>query len=683
MKAFLALLLFAALCFAEPTPAVPTQAAPAESAESAASAAPESHAEVVESAAPDEAGSPSEPKPHAETAKPQAPRPARSGDRGAQRPPCRAEVRLVDGSLLKGTLRPRFLPAVSPSLGRVRIDLSTVESIKLLRDPAKSDSTKPPARRLARISFKNGDRLTATLSPKHDHFVFATLLGPLQIPLSAVRSISFNPSASRLQPRTSHLLYHCTFDSPESIAHPAAGPAGRFLGGEFVPGKKGRALRIPGNVPTALVDLPRGMMQPRGTIEFWSKIEDPPASYGDRGNPRFFGLSLFDDPANPGPYSTYLQFTSNDGMGMSGLCGMIYHRAMATDPHMRTNTYGPILEDPAAWHHYAIVWDSDGLSFSKASDGTPAVAAIVLDGRVLQTLGRNQLAHGKGLLRLPELKGRLAFPVEDTGWGFFPRPVAFLIDEFKIWSAPKTDFAIPPATTEPPRILYHCTFDDAAAIERPTVGPFGTFLGGTFEDGKSGNALRIRKGLSSAIVHFGKGVLQPRGTIEFWAKIENDREMFGDGGDPRFFMIETAPGSETVFQLAANDGCGRGGISIYHQGFSVASEGQCLAPARYDSVLPDPTKDWHHYSLVWDENGVPGLDGPVALAAFIDGKRIPLHGDTGLAKTHHMASRFRDNPATLFFSLNPELNRGFNNKSDFLIDEFKIWSAPKLPFRSM
>ena len=68
---------------------------------------------------------------------------------------------------------------------------------------------------------------------------------------------------------------------------------------------------------------------------------------------------------------------------------------------------------------------------------------------------------------------------------------------------------------------------------------------------------------------------------------------------------------------------------------------------------------------------------------FIDGKRIPLHGDTGLAKAPRMASRFRDNPATFFFSLNPELDRGFNNKSDFLIDEFKIWSAPKPPFRPM
>ena len=255
------------------------------------------------------------------------------------------------------------------------------------------------------------------------------------------RSRSDSPiQHSAFSTQHSDLLYHCTFDNAQSIEHPAAGPAGTFLGGEFVPGKKGGALRIPGNVPTALVDLPRGMMQPRGTIEFWSKIEDPPASYGDRGNPRFFGLSLFDDPANPGPCSTYLQFTSNDGMGMSGLCGMIYHRAMATDPHMRTNTYGPLLEDPAAWHHYAIVWDSEGLPFAKASDGTPAVATLVLDGRVLQTFGRNQFSHGKGLLRLPELQGKLAFPVSDTGWGFFPRPVAFLIDEFKIWSVPKTDF---------------------------------------------------------------------------------------------------------------------------------------------------------------------------------------------------------------------------------------------------
>ena len=115
---------------------------------------------------------------------------------------------------------------------------------------------------------------------------------------------------------------------------------------------------------------------------------------------------------------------------------MFYHRAMATDPTMRTNTYGPLLSDPAAWHHYAIVWDSEGLPFAKASDGTPAVATLVLDGRVLQTYGRNQLSKGEGLLKLPSFQGKLAFPVPAARWGNPGNHVPFIIDEFKIWSAP-------------------------------------------------------------------------------------------------------------------------------------------------------------------------------------------------------------------------------------------------------
>ena len=124
-------------------------------------------------------------------------------------------------------------------------------------------------------------------------------------------------------------------------------------------------------------------------------------------------------------------------MGMSGLCGMIFHRGMATDPRMSSHTYGPILDDPAAWHHYAIVWDSEGLSFSRASDGTPAVAMLVLDGNVLQTFGRNQLSKGEGLLKLPSLLGKLAFPVPAARWNASGNHVPFLIDEFKIWAEPR------------------------------------------------------------------------------------------------------------------------------------------------------------------------------------------------------------------------------------------------------
>ena len=335
--------------------------------------------------------------------------------------PLRATAMLADSSVLHGALPRRFVPAVSPTRGRIRIDLRAVKSIEFERG------------KNAVISFRNGDRLTVRFPADLKPLRFDTVLGPVPLPLSAVSKLVLEPSTSSTP---SKLLYHCTFDSPESISRPAAGPAGTFLGGEFVPGKVGNALRSPGDVPVAEVDLPRGMMQPRGTIEFWAKIEEPPAFYGDRGNPLFFGLWLFDYPDDPGLCSTHLGWCANNGMGMAGLCGMVYHRAMATDPTMRTNTYGPVLGDPAAWHHYALVWDSEGLPFAKASDGTPAVATLVLDGRILQTFGRNELARGKGLLRLLELQGKLAFPVPAARWSNPGNHVPFLIDEFKIWSAP-------------------------------------------------------------------------------------------------------------------------------------------------------------------------------------------------------------------------------------------------------
>ena len=421
LLAALCLLVPAALHAEEPVPV------PAPLASHAESAVSKPHAESAEAAEPGFPAGGAAERSEAEGVPHAAPAASRAAEPRAANPPLRAEVSLTDGSLLKGALRRRFLPAESATLGRLRIDLSSVSSIAFEPDPAAA----------ARVAFRNGDLVTATLYPKHDRLVLDTLLGPLPIPLSAVNSISFTSSTPSTFSTPSTLLYHCTFDSPSSITRPVVGPAGTFLGGDFVPGKVGSALRTPGDIPVAEIDLPRGFMQSRGTIEFWAKIEDPPAFYGDGGNPGFFGMWLFDDPSDPGLCSTYLCFNANNGMGMAGLCGMVYHRAMATDPHMRTNTYAPILSDPSAWHHYAIAWDAEGLSFATASDGTPAVATLVLDGRVLQTFGRNQLSRGKGLLDLPKKIGKLAFPVPAARWNASAKRVPFLIDEFKIWSEPR------------------------------------------------------------------------------------------------------------------------------------------------------------------------------------------------------------------------------------------------------
>lgn len=337
---------------------------------------------------------------------------------------------LADGSVLSGTLRSRFVSAVSDTVGPFRLDLSAVESIDFSRQDGRGAHPQDPA---CRVTFQNGDRLTARLAPEKGVFALETLLGPLSVPIGSVASLVMEG-----QPGDA-LLYYCTFDNEAAITHPAAGPKGTFLGGEFVPGKVGNALRSWGDIPVAEVDLPKGTLRPKGTIEFWAKIESatPWTRYIDGRNPGFFGLWLFEDESNPGPCSTFLGFSSNNGMGMAGLCGMIYHRAMATDPEMRTNTYGPVLDDPAAWHHYAMLWDKDGLPNAKASDGTPAVAAIYLDGRFLMTYGRNNLARGAGLLALSKLQGKLAFSTPAAYWDSSTHHVPFLIDEFKIWSEPK------------------------------------------------------------------------------------------------------------------------------------------------------------------------------------------------------------------------------------------------------
>ena len=426
----------------------------------------------------------------------------------------------------------------------------------------------------------------------------------------------------------------------------------------------------------AEVPFPTGLMQPQGCIEFWGKIPGATkeTTYPDGGNPTFFAMGV-------GKYvNTFVKYTANDGFGTSGLHADLPGSAyVSSGSSTGFGRYPAFLGDPSAWHHYALVWSDQGLDAASEALGRRVLSALYIDGKLMNpAYGTNGPDRAKFFREFVENSVILGFPIVPGRQDFAQNRVDFMIDDFKIWNFPKTDFGISAPSAEP-RLIYHCTFEDAASIEHPATGPKSTFLGGDFVSGKVGNALRVRKGMSSAIVPFETGTIQSRGTIEFWAKIENDREHFGDGGDPRFFLMETSPQSETVFQLAANDGCGRGGISIYHQWMSAASEDHCLSPAIYKSVLPGNPKDWHHYALVWDENGISGLDGPVALAAFVDGKRIPLHGDTGLAKAPRMGAYFRNNPATLFFSLNPERGHPFSNKSDFLIDEFKIWSAPVVP----
>ena len=725
MKALLALLLSSALCFAEPV----VHAEPAKSGSPVGGAGERSEPEGVPSAESAESGSPaggagerSEPEgvPRAETAvsaepaavggasSPSEPNPARRGRR-AQRPPLRAEVSLVDGSILKGALRQHAIPACSPALGRVRIDLAKVERIDFIPPDSPAGSSAGGARSgrregaggaaepgrgatsQSRIAFRNGDRLTVRFPDDLRFLPFDTLLGRVRLPLRAVSSISFNSST----PSTaSTLLYHCTFESPESISHPAAGPAGTFLGGEFVPGKVGKALLVKARTPAAEVPFPTGLMQPEGCIEFWAKIPGATREtrYPDGGNPMFFAMGV-------GRWvNTFVKYTANDGFGTGGLHADLPGSAYVSSlPSWGGSAaYPDFLGDPAAWHHYALVWSEKGLDAASEALGRRVVSALYVDGCLVNpAYGTNGPDRARFLREFVVNPVVLGFPFlrerQDPKQG----QVDYLIDEFKIWSVPKTDFSVsttePPnhRTTQPPKLLYHCTFDSAEAIVRPATGPNGKFLGGEFVPGKVGNALRTFADEPAAEADFEPGILGQRGTIEFWAKKETtDDVAFAESGNLRFFGLwlfakgETPPWCSTHLQFTSNDGMGMSGLCGMINHCSWATK-PSFGGWPYD-VIRDSLFDWHHYAVVWDAEGLPGTKAPdgglAVVQVYLDGQPVPTQG----RQTISFGGKHLRNIAAQYGKLAfPTPSNGWNpSKSHipYMIDEFKIWSAPKTDF---
>ena len=195
-------------------------------------------------------------------------------------------------------------------------------------------------------------------------------------------------------------------------------------------------------------------------------------------------------------------------------------------------------------------------------------------------------------------------------------------------------------------LIFHCTFDDAASITSPAVGPAGTFMTGTFEDGKIGKALLAMPYKSHASFNFPAGFLNDSGCIEFWAKIVKSSPQIGDGGDPRLF----------AFTFAANI-----------RGMRGLNYG--------DLFTPQSWRDWHHFALVWNKDGISDIQGNPSVALIVDGKQIP---NTVFNPCPVELLRMPSKTAyILSFTYDPTCSTEHNTKSPFLIDDFKIWDYTK------
>ena len=327
-----------------------------------------------------------------------------------------ANATLKDGSTVKG----EFLTQ--------KITGSTVFANQLALDPTIIKSfTFTSTNGEAKVSLVNGDAFAMNIS--NAGFKIKSLLGDLEIPRTNFRAISLSVCRGG-NAADGGLAFYCTFDDEASITTPAVGPKGIFQGGEFTPRKNGNALFVPAFTSGAKFDLPSGVIGTAGTIEFWGKANElGPLTEG--GCPRFFEILKI------GKGEISQDWNSNNGGGGYGLTfrmdGLPW---MATSSFeyssaMRSSYRRPPMRPDAEWHHYALVWDVNGVDIPGKSS-----AAVYFDGRLI--LSTPFVPTWKGPVNVAD-GSALLFPCrEDEMPGYSRR--AFTIDDFKIWNYAKTDF---------------------------------------------------------------------------------------------------------------------------------------------------------------------------------------------------------------------------------------------------
>ena len=99
----------------------------------------------------------------------------------------------------------------------------------------------------------------------------------------------------------------------------------------------------------------------------------------------------------------------------------------------------------------------------------------------------------------------------------------------------------------------------------------------------------------------------------------------------------------------------------------------------YQELFPySDYRDWHHYAIIWDKDGISDLTGTPRMALLVDGKSIP--DIQNHARSAEDAAALISTPMRLSFTHDPNLDPELSTKSPFLIDEFKIWSYAKTKF---
>lgn len=327
---------------------------------------------------------------------------------------------LRDGSMLKGTLVTDTVAGAAIFDNALKLKAETIQSISF----TDTNGT-------AKATLVNGDILTLTVTTPT--FDMNTSLGKLSLVRGNVKSLSITKRKSAVADNAG-LIFHCTFDDPASITSPTIGQAGKINNAKFQAGKANNALLVTRGLSACEFPLPAGSLSDKGCIEFWAKFMDGKTEFTTGGDPRFFTLYN----ANGGNCGLF-EYASNNGMGKCGLSGVFGDAVTSHSGFSHMMPYSSIFKGAPYenWHHYALVWDINGIAKFGNGNRAPRLA-ILLDGK---SIGEtySETSDDRLLASLSATDLNMGIPMNLTGPSYNNKS-SFLIDELKIWNFAKTDF---------------------------------------------------------------------------------------------------------------------------------------------------------------------------------------------------------------------------------------------------
>jgi len=234
-----------------------------------------------------------------------------------------------------------------------------------------------------------------------------------------------------------------------------------------------------------------------------------------------------------------------------------------------------------------------------------------------------------------------------------------------------------------PGLLLHAQLDSASE----NLGAFNAYMevinAQVIEGPSGGDALLLGSEDAQISIQLPfSPYTMSEGTIEFWGKLPQPHQRFGNSrGQPWFFNIDlhrgAYPGCHFGMGFCSNNGHALGGLVGHVFGILAGTHSfGAVSTVAGTGLLGDTPDGWHHYMLVWRWDGMefPEVMGATLLMA-VDGKVVASSkGQKGIIPPD-IAHEPNIGTRLFIHDYNSDCTR------PVAMSDLKIWDHPKFPDR--